>query len=390
MTGPDQPERASGRSLTDLVDSQLREPPPIDPVDFQASPPCFAATDIATRTSSYHIYFTILGCRTARPSLHQLRGQRSSYPKLRKYAPALPFVSADYDVIQVGHGQPPRYDLLILDSNYEGEATSQTLSRSVVRGVVGRLRDDRGIVFDDQMRFLLFQMFAVRDVFGVVDEIANTLEEIAEFQEFGIVMARRPRLESTGCVSPAVRISMSTGATSTAGFFARPPNADFVIITTANHAVAEDAQVSVAGRPGSILHRSDISDSCLISVPTNIFGEEDSLVAIAQDFNLHGVLTRPPRNPAPGVFDGATSGLCQTVIRAHDPSVALNQMNFATKVYTDSDTNEGDSGALLFDEDGMAVGVAAWRTAYGSDPAYAIWIWASQVLATHHINHYLH
>lgn len=39
--------------------------------------------------------------------------------------------------------------------------------------------------------------------------------------------------------------------------------------------------------------------------------------------------------------------------------------DFASKLYTDCDTNDGDSGAALYDSGGKAIGFAAYRTAYG-------------------------
>lgn len=106
----------------------------------------------------------------------------------------------------------------------------------------------------------------------------------------------------------------------------------------------------------------------------------------ARSARMHRVQTLPPRHPEAAFFDGAASSYVKTKIRGHDPSILLASTNFASKVYTDNDTREGDSGAILYDSGENIIGFAAFRSAYKEDPSYSVWIWARQVV-DHHGNY---
>jgi hypothetical protein len=93
-----------------------------------------------------------------------------------------------------------------------------------------------------------------------------------------------------------------------------------------------------------------------------------------------------PRLYTSAQFAGAARNeQISTMITAVDASLAIPQTMFATKVYTNPDTLPGDSGAALTDDLGRIIGFAAWRTGFGAEISFAIWIWAQQVFAAHNL-----
>jgi hypothetical protein len=150
-----------------------------------------------------------------------------------------------------------------------------------------------------------------------------------------------------------------------------------LFVTVASHAVGDDDVIEVAGVPATVVGRDQVTDSCVLRVPRS---RDCPLLAKAARLRKHPVQRWSPRAHETASFDGAASGLVQTRIRGHDLSVLVRQSSFASKVYTDADTVDGDSGAALYDSSESVIGFAAYRTAYGDDPSYSIWIWAKQVL----------
>jgi hypothetical protein len=150
-----------------------------------------------------------------------------------------------------------------------------------------------------------------------------------------------------------------------------------VLAITVRHAVADAAangtQIFVGGMAASIVKSHEMTDSCMLAVAG----------ATLAGVSHAGPLSLAPREWRPAIFTGAASGFKQTYIRGYDLSVLDTSPYLGSKVYTNPDTIPGDSGSALIDSDDHIVGFAVSRTALGSEPEFATWSWAQQVLAAH-------
>jgi hypothetical protein len=67
-------------------------------------------------------------------------------------------------------------------------------------------------------------------------------------------------------------------------------------------------------------------------------------------------------------------------IDAVDPILPYYDKQSVGRVYTNRCTEPGDSGAVLFDADGNALGLASMRTVDKAVPAFSLWMWMPGVL----------
>lgn len=294
----------------------------------------------------------------------------------------------------VAHGEPVRFSLVLLDPNFRhGRPQAQEIAPDIA---VEAIESEFGDEFDDPSNRLgrasiqrvvlnFLEVLASAQMrlhpFMLVDQFREALLAYATVQPGGVVVVRRPRLERTSGLVPAAPVRSQAGEISTAGMLFEVSQHE-LLITAANHAVTDDL-VEVAGIPADVVVRHGGTDSCVLRVP---YTPDCPLFTRARQLRHHRAQALPPRPHEDASFVGATSGPVNTTIRAHDPSILFRMPEFASKLYTDCDTVDGDSGAALYDSGGKVMGFATYRTAYGEDPSYSVWIWAKQVLEQHKLD----
>src|SRR5438034_4607166 len=80
--------------------------------------------------------------------------------------------------------------------------------------------------------------------------------------------------------------------------------------------------------------------------------------------------------------DGAgTKRKVTTYIKSHDAGILRNRRTLQLKVQTPADTNSGDSGSALVDQDDRVVAFGFERTGLGEFPELTDWIWAANALS---------
>ncbi|MFL6125074.1 hypothetical protein [Actinophytocola sp.] len=290
----------------------------------------------------------------------------------------------------VAHGDPVRFSLVLLDPDFE--TTRRPLTLEIPPEIaVEAIEDELGYysfhprlpipqIFGDLLRVLSPSSRTVVP-FALVDLFRRAVLSYARMQPGGVLVVRQPRLVRTSSPIPAAPVRTSRGTTSTAGMLFEAPTHE-LLITAANHAVTDDT-VEVAGVAADVIGRHEGTDSCVLRVP---YTSDCPLFARVRELRHLQVQGLPPRPHEGASFVGVTSGPVETTIRAHDPSILFRMPEFASKLYTDCDTVDGDSGAALYDSGGKVIGFAAYRTAYGEDPSYSVWIWAKQVIEQHKLD----
>jgi hypothetical protein len=91
------------------------------------------------------------------------------------------------------------------------------------------------------------------------------------------------------------------------------------------------------------------------------------------------------RDRTPGQYDvahfhGASSGEVRTRITSYDAGLLRARETIQLRVQTPPDTNFGDSGAALINENDKVLGFAFERTGFGEFPEMTDWIWAANAL----------
>lgn len=295
----------------------------------------------------------------------------------------------------VAHGDPVRFSLVLLDPEFESR---QPLTQEIPPDVAAAMVENE--FFGTRSYFQRYPLIAElifeslyeyerpprspgsARLDSLVGMYESALLAYARMQAGGVIVVRRPRLMLTSGSASAAAVCTGDGATSTAGMLFEAPRS--LLITAANHAVTDDA-VEVAGVPAEVIGRHQGTDSCVLRVPYTL---DCPLVERARQLHHHQVQVLPPRPHEEATFVGATSGPVETKVRAYDPSILFRtpMPDIGSRLYTDCDTNEGDSGAALYDSGGNVIGFAAYRTAYGEDPSYSVWIWAKQVVKQHKLD----
>jgi hypothetical protein len=137
----------------------------------------------------------------------------------------------------------------------------------------------------------------------------------------------------------------------------------------------------------------------MVGTPVQV-GQQNSAVAIADniqdtvfvplgdDYKLPNLRGRAGalRDRAPGLYDnvefyGAASGATKTQIVSYDPGILRFGRTIQLRVQTDADTNTGDSGSALINQDDKVVGFAFRTAGFGDKPQIADWIWAANALS---------
>jgi hypothetical protein len=187
-----------------------------------------------------------------------------------------------------------------------------------------------------------------------------------------IVLTRRPRMIPL-CVSlPHIR--MEAGANiSTAGVFCRDSAGDIGITGCFHGTGPEGTKVMVDLRTCQVTRANQVQD--IVFIPL------DDGFNVPQMAGLAGIRThREPARADRVHFDGAVNSNQHTRILGCDNGLLRARPTVQLKVQTDPDTDCGDSGCALLDENDQVIGFAFERTDYDDYPQFTDWIWASNAL----------
>ena len=279
---------------------------------------------------------------------------------------------AEGQILVVRHAGDTRHDLLVLDPGFAGAGPTGVPVEVWPSATTASSRRDElswaGLMSPDG-----------REPWPSLDEdtIARAIEEAAQTEKFGVIVAAPPAVLSTWSPSPAwpVGVGGKRAPVATVGVVVEAPDGS-PAVTTALHNVTGQSAVFVSRRPATIMSVHEPTDSCLLAVPD--LQPDDRGRGGAGP--MQGLVPRQHERVA---FDGVGSGQSTTTVTAWDLSVLRGRPDLASKVYTAPDTVPGDSGAALIDSGDQIIGFAVHRSAFGEPIEYSAWVWADQVLDAH-------
>lgn len=189
-----------------------------------------------------------------------------------------------------------------------------------------------------------------------------------------IALAKMPALELTTRMGEKLR---GDDSTVTVGLPVGDKRRALVGFTTVEHGLTANRNAAYTlrgGRRCEVIRRSNIWDS--------------AFVACEQPVTLSLPVKSIMRDHAPGRgmkarFVGSVSGEQRATIDDVDPILPNYSPTEATKiarVYTNRCTSLGDSGAVLVNGDGVAIGQTVMRTKEDEDLQYSVWMWMAGVL----------
>jgi hypothetical protein len=187
-----------------------------------------------------------------------------------------------------------------------------------------------------------------------------------------VVLTRRPRMVRLCVPSPHVVVNAG-GKLSTAGVLCVDSSGEFGVTACFHGTGPVGTPVTVGGEASRVKHASEVQDT--VFIPLTDRTRCSSMVGLA------GV--RQEREPAradPARFDGAVNQNRATRIFSTDTGLLRARPTIMLKLQTDADTDQGDSGCALRDENDRVLGFAFERTAYDDYPQFTDWIWAANAL----------
>jgi hypothetical protein len=198
------------------------------------------------------------------------------------------------------------------------------------------------------------------------------LAEIFMISQPEVVRTRRPKMIRLCVPSPHIEVDFG-GTISTAGVFCRDA-AGRLGVTACYHGTGPvGTEVTVDLKHGSVARASEVQD--IVFIPL------DHGFNVPEMAGLGGVaVTREPARSAHVHFDGATNQNRTTRILSSDAGLLRPRPSIMLKLQTDPDTDQGDSGSALLDEDDTVLGFAFERTSYDDHPQFTDWIWAANAL----------
>jgi hypothetical protein len=271
--------------------------------------------------------------------------------------------------VVVPHARDTRFDLLLLDPEFDGEPVARFVAP-----------DEATRAIDAQLPLTPIARLLQRsglDRRMDASLLVASATELARSRRFGIAVMHEPEQLDTCAVSPALKVTDGVKTVATIGVVVPAENGTF-LGTTADHALTDGwAGFSAADHPLHVHRRHAPSDSCALELA------EDPSVGRRRR-GLAGPLVTPPAAYADVFFDGAESG--PTPTRTHmswDLCLLDPQPDEMCRIYTEPDTVPGDSGAALIDSADRLLGFAYRRSAYKSPVQFSSWVWAEQVCAAH-------
>jgi hypothetical protein len=187
-----------------------------------------------------------------------------------------------------------------------------------------------------------------------------------------IVQTRRPRMTRLCVPAPHVAVGRQQEI-STAGIYCR--DRDGVLgVTACYHGTGpKGTDVSVDGRQSYVKLVNEVQDIVFIPLGGGqSTGPMRGRGGISRD--------REPARADRASFDGATNQNRSTRIFGTDNGLLRQRPTIMLKVQTDPDTDRGDSGCALIDQQDQVLGFAFERTSYDDYPEFTDWIWAANAL----------
>jgi len=301
------------------------------------------------------------------------------------------------ETIVVPHGDEdnPRYDLMVFDPDRKRREWSSVPLRRV------REKDLReGYLNWHSHRQAHLLQPAREEELHLLDSVDPDLAiEAYRAKPFGIVVGPPPHEELTSGGGPSslsvhahrpatawgVSCNSSGEPTSPAGVAAKDQQGREGVtvclhdLRRAFSYIEENVtQVDIGGLTGRVIsHKPDYAcDSCFVQLAPIPWHETAS---------LEGPLQGPPKPGERATFEGITSayGAVETFVKYCPPDLILPEVGNQAKFYTRDDTNRGDSGAVLVNDDGYILGFAFGRSPAGYYDPWSSWIWADIVFRAH-------
>lgn len=187
-----------------------------------------------------------------------------------------------------------------------------------------------------------------------------------------VVLTRQPRMVPLCVPSPHVVVNAG-GMLSTAGVLCLDDSGEFGVTACYHGTGPAGTPVTVGSESSAVKHANPVQDT--VFIPLTDRTPCKAMVGVA------GV--RQEREPAradPARFNGAVNQNRTTRIMSADAGLLRARPTIMLKVQTDADTDQGDSGCALLDENDRVLGFAFERTAYDDYPQFTDWIWAANAL----------
>lgn len=187
-----------------------------------------------------------------------------------------------------------------------------------------------------------------------------------------VIVSRRPRMRPLCAPSEHIVVECDE-KTSTAGVFCRDLRGELGVTGCFHGTGPVGTRVRVGFQKSSVAIANNVQD--LVFLPLN------PGYNIPPVYGAAGVLhDRTPGQYDAVEFEGATSGRVKTHITSYDSGLLRLHAALQLKVQTPADTNTGDSGAALVNQDNKVIGFAFQRSAFGEIPEMTDWIWASNAM----------
>jgi hypothetical protein len=187
-----------------------------------------------------------------------------------------------------------------------------------------------------------------------------------------VVLTRHPKMVPLCVPVPHVRIDAGTRI-STAGIFCRDTDGELGVTGCRHGTGPVGTQVQVDLRASVVKRASEVQD--LVFIP---LGDGFNVPPLA---GLGKVLRdREPARADRVHFSGVVNQNRTTRVMSTDQGMLRQRPTVQLRLQTDPDTDQGDSGSALLDEQDRVIGFAFERTAYEDYPQFTDWIWAANAL----------
>lgn len=268
-------------------------------------------------------------------------------------------------VVPAGHEHGPL--LLILSPDVADADSSRVVSEDMdlplaaLHAAVHELGDlDAGTPEAD-----VFTMVKATEPEGVADLFWIARPEV--------VLTRRPRMTRMCAPSPHIALT-AAGQLSTAGVYCRDESGDLGVTGCYHGTGPASTPVQVGPQAGSVRHADVVQD--IVFIP---LGNAHTLPPLAGRGGV--VRDREPAKADRVWFDGATNHHRTTRVFGCDNGLLRARPSVQLRVQTDPDTDKGDSGSALIDDQDRVIAFAFERTDFDDYPQFTDWIWAANALA---------